>query len=722
MGAVIGCAIFLVILTWVAAFWMYNFIQNPAQLQSLGLSIDNAKVLLRIFAVLFFWFLFFGWFALTAVNWYRLVNSTDGGKFGYAMGLIFGMGIVGGAIYGGTVIISMINAIETGDNKPLTDLPVLWMYEMANGNIPVGSPWLRLIAPWIVRFQPQQRIFSTLIGSNQLVSFTLNCGNGQTLQWSINPFMINGHCLFSSKGKYEMTLNYVIREPSWNQKTLSVPAWTINFESQITLSTSAGALQFNDQKTELKWGNAPVRLLFDAESLFTDFWLSEYKINWDLDADGKVDQADQVRFSHTYVDPKLHKITFNLPIQWFADKNYIFYVRVDQWDVPICTLVVDQKDQVTYNLSAQFQDTTTVLSDFVWEVVDVNTNRILSRTPTPKPIADLTLPEASTVFVRLMYETETKKRWSCETDEIVVGAQQYQIFYELSLKWANNKYTRVINTKTWTVSLNGDVLTVKELPAIMRLNIREIRPNPKNPDIRVILNNKPIGGSSTNTFDFTIMNPNEQELLIVLKDEVGTTVEKPISIVVDQKKIIGDIKVTPGTVGMDPFEVELDASLTKLTDPDDEIVFFTRDFGDGEVSKNLSNGKVSHTYRFDVKNEKGEYFPSVTITTKKNLKETIKLENPILVRRAQRDIKLFSPSHSSQIARVNENVQFSLETNGLVKDIERDFGNQKTQTCQSRECIEVTTRFEEPWTYTIKATVRYEDHPTLHQTMKIRVD
>jgi hypothetical protein len=72
--------------------------------------------------------------------------------------------------------------------------------------------------------------------------------------------------------------------------------------------------------------------------------------------------------------------------------------------------VVDQKDQVTYNLSAQFQDTTTVLSDFVWEVVDVNTNRILSRTPTPKPIADLTLPEASTVFVRLMYETETKKR------------------------------------------------------------------------------------------------------------------------------------------------------------------------------------------------------------------------------------------------------------------------------------------------------------------------
>jgi PKD repeat protein len=43
--------------------------------------------------------------------------------------------------------------------------------------------------------------------------------------------------------------------------------------------------------------------------------LSEYKINWDLDADGKVDQADQVRFSHTYVDPKLHKITFNLPIQ-----------------------------------------------------------------------------------------------------------------------------------------------------------------------------------------------------------------------------------------------------------------------------------------------------------------------------------------------------------------------------------------------------------------------
>jgi hypothetical protein len=54
---------------------------------------------------------------------------------------------------------------------------------------------------------------------------------------------------------------------------------------------------------------------------------------------------------------------------------------------------------------------------------------------------------------------------------------------------------------------------------------------------------------------------------------------------------------------MDPFTVQLDASTTIVNDPNDEIVYFTRDFGDGEIKKNFSQSIVSHTYRYDNKNE-----------------------------------------------------------------------------------------------------------------------
>jgi PKD repeat protein len=42
------------------------------------------------------------------------------------------------------------------------------------------------------------------------------------------------------------------------------------------------------------------------------------------------------------------------------------------------------------------------------------------------------------------------------------------------------------------------------------------------------------------------------------------------------------------TVGFDPLIVEFDASVTKLNDPSDEVVYFTWDFGDGEIRKNTS--------------------------------------------------------------------------------------------------------------------------------------
>ena len=62
----------------------------------------------------------------------------------------------------------------------------------------------------------------------------------------------------------------------------------------------------------------------------------------------------------------------------------------------------------------------------------------------------------------------------------------------------------------------------------------------------------------------------------------------------------------------EPLTVILDVSKTEINIPWDEIIYFTRDFGDGEVKKNQQNGVVVHTYNYDYSKENGIFAPKVT--------------------------------------------------------------------------------------------------------------
>ena len=69
--------------------------------------------------------------------------------------------------------------------------------------------------------------------------------------------------------------------------------------------------------------------------------------------------------------------------------------------------------------------------------------------------------------------------------------------------------------------------------------------------------------------------------------------------------------------GTEPLTVTLDASTTKLNDPTDEIVYFMWDFGDGETTRNISQGRVTHIYKYNAQGGEVQYRPKVTVTTKK---------------------------------------------------------------------------------------------------------
>jgi len=142
--------------------------------------------------------------------------------------------------------------------------------------------------------------------------------------------------------------------------------------------------------------------------------------------------------------------------------------------------------------------------------------------------------------------------------------------------------------------------------------------------------------------------------------------------------------------------VTFDASTTVLNDATDEIVYFTWDFGDGEIKKNLSQSVISHTYKYDTKNENGDYKPVLTIKTKKGCEISISPETDIIVKKPLISLKIHVDSHPAQLAMVGDRVSFSLEVNGVPSTIQRDFGNGKTLECQQRECVQTTTIYENP--------------------------
>lgn len=245
---------------------------------------------------------------------------------------------------------------------------------------------------------------------------------------------------------------------------------------------------------------------------------------------------------------------------------------------------------------------------------------------------------------------------------------------------------------------------------------------------RVLLDGKQIISTDPNNFEFTIDDNQAHEATLVVEDKAsGAKTEITVPIKVNRADIVGKIIVTPDTVGTDPFTVKFDASTTVVNDTSDEVVSFTWDFGDGtgadSIKKDFSEAIITHTYRYDTKNNNGRYHPVVTIKTKKGREVSISPENDIIVKRANQKLDISIDNFPAQVASVGDRVNFSLlDLNGMISDISRDFGDGKTFSCNTRqECTPMSHIYMSPGTYTIRASVTYNNQPTIDGTITLKV-
>lgn len=722
---IIGCAsLFMIVVGWLTIM-SYQLIKNPSQLSNLGIDPATTKILLQTFSSIFFGLLTFLGIGILITNLYRLVTVKNKPKLGYSLSAFAGFFLFIFGIALGAQTLTMVRDISIENILDSNKLVMPYIQLKDGLTYTRGDPTLKLIAPANMYYKLNSNYFSTQIlpslGQANIQSMQLDCGNGQQLSLNLTTRQFDASCMYFEKGAFalELLINY-INIPTGEKIQQKISAGSLVMDAKVSITPTQWDRSFNEAKTEMSIGKVPSKVSFDASQLFRDLQLKDYKVIRDFDGDGTADKQNQANASFVYKEAKLYNVTVRFPL--LNNYMYTFPVRVEQSDVPVCEIVATSSTETSYAFETSFLDATTEIASYQFDVVDINNkNKLIDTIRSKSPSFSYQFPGKGNYAIQTNYITEDGKQWQCESDDIQVWATDFQISYDINFKSPGSPTFQKVSSDT-AVSIISGALTIREIPTIIQVKINQITPSSPTTKTKVFLDNKQILTTDTKLFEIALEESKNYEILLLVEDTSRwIKTEEIIPVVIKRDDIVGKVLVTPATVGTDPFTVKFDASTTKVNDIADEIVYFTRDFGDGVIKKNLSESIVSHTYRYDSIKDNWVYKPVLTIRTKKGRQISIVPENDIIVKRATQSLIIHIDSHPAQLANIDDRVSFSLQINGLPSEINRDFGNGKTLECQNRDCVQATQVYTKPGTYTIKAEVIFENQPTIEWTIVLKV-
>lgn len=725
----IGCAGFFLLFLWLAYGGLYYAVTSAWVLESIGLEIDSVKNILLIFAILLFGIIFFIGFYFLVLNVYRLVTA-KGKKIWYIFGLIWGLVILWATIVFGTISISKIRSL-TGEQKLQTNLLVAPWVVTRSGPV-LGDSGIPLIAPLKMQYQLNKtqidRYILPAIGNKPIVQYTVDCGNEQKLSagqavylWQNNGFF-NGHCLYMNKGEYELKLEVTYQEGN-DQQTRIFDVVPFKIQAEIELEALDDTSSLNDTLTEYIIGIAPVTVRFRGQKLFTDLGLSDDRIEWDLDEDNNVDLVDNATFEHLYSSSKLHEVAYRLPdYPGFSDTWFVYDLRVVESELASCDIDIEETDpqRRKYTFTPKFDELVQAQA-YHYTIYDMTNDSIVEKFKTSSDDATFSFPRGGEYEISASYFTPQGEKGSCITAPLDIWFEGNQVAFDLKWKQTDDvPFTRIGENTPVILDTASRSINVTTVPAILEFTITEIAPDP-DADLTVFYEGRQVFPEALWVYEVALSSLWEKDLEFKLQTKQWNTSQQDYTIDISRASVKAMMKVTPDLVGEDPFDVILDASISPLYDENDEIVYFSWDFGDGESRENVSQGKISHTYRFDTDKNTGEYYPSVKVKTKLGYEDSYRLTTPITVKRQQKEVKIRVDSHPTQQVRLWELVEYVVETDGLVEHIDRDFGNQKAIGCDDRSCASASMRYFTPGEYIIKTEVQYANDSPVVGRVKIKV-
>ncbi len=711
-GILLWCGVlFLFLVGWLALIFYY-LIQNPSQLSGVGIDPNTAIQLLQIFAIVFFGLLFFASLGVLIVNSYRLINSKNKSKIPYVFGVLLWFIVFLFTLFFGARILNTLNNLEVGSLLNPNQL-IIARVILKNDVVNLASdPRLVTIAPINISYDLNTSLFQKQIVPRlwnvQNISITLDCWNWKVLPLNGSRFV--GACFYQKKWDYpvKLNINYVNAQTS-EKLSENLFVWNMEIKSQITLTSNKWDVKL--WNNELIVGTNPVKLTMDAGEIFRDFQLSEYKIIWDADGDGAADKSDFTIYTHLYTGAGVYNITVRFP--GINNYLYTFPVRIEQSDVPVAYVNYNQISQMEYNIVWQFYGVWPDISEYVFNILDKQTNKTIDTISSKTPNITYTFPWNGVYAVQMVFVTQEWKQGTAESENIEVWWAQFQIFYDISIKTPTKPSFQKLE--------NLENIEIAEIPTVFRLEIKNILPALATAQTQVYVDGSPIV-STNNIFQTTIDDTRDYNIKIVVTDpNRGITTEKDIRISVKRDDIVWKLLISPDVVGTSPFTVKFDASTTTLNDPSDQIVYFSWDFGDGNKKPNTSQSIINHTYTYDFENENGVFYPKVTVKTKKWRELLIWSGTMISVKKPTATLAISLDSHPTQFAMVWDRVRMSLNVSGLPEKIVWDFGNWNKLECKWRECTDTSQVYDIAWDYTISVEVTYLDRPSIDWKINLKV-
>jgi PKD domain len=745
MKLAIGCVIFFMLFVGLVMAAWYAGIKNPKALGGI-MTAAQAKNLLMIVSWAFFGILFLTSFSFMWLNGYRLSKVKNWPKMKLIVWLVLSLFALMISIAVWAVVISSIQKIDA-EVVYSKDLVIAKISVIASGASKsqleeIAKSWIMAIAPVQIYLSESKNLDNAIkakLGLNNASTYKLSCWNGENREpgqiVSVELGSENGSsnvwyifrqpCFYTKKWEYKLILTYTyVDKVSQQNKEDKIEVGTVKIPAEMILKNDWVVLKTNDAKDELVAGDNPARIIFDAKKVFSDIGLKENLIIWNFD--GKSDDSSKENkafFSHTFSEWQLYTVYYRLPWSLYPRYYYSFPLRTLQSDVPLCTLTSSKNSDGSYSFEGNWDAWSSDIENLKFEIYSLNQERVIQTTPVQKPTLNYTFPDNQQYIARLVYNTLEKKKGFCESEVINASSEVYNT--KVSLQWKATKDSTYIPfaASGATSILQGNKITATQTPFDIQLRLDSITPKlPQWATVSVQLNKQNMKAENANLYSARVYWPKQQDLELFIDDKKWNTVQKNWTIVFNQETLVGELKADKVT-GNDPLTIWFDASTITATKEWDEVIYYSWDFGDGDVKKNVTQSKLSHTYIFNTTKEVGTYTASVTIQTKKWETKKFTLDTPISVKRKTTQVVISSPSHTTQVASIGDSVDFNMQTDWYITAITWDFGDgSEPYQCDGRACAQTKHAFSTSGTYSIRATVEYKWLPSSTSTLKIKVE
>ncbi len=719
----IWCGGIFLLMLWGVAFLFYYMITHPAQLKNIGLEPADVKRLLQTFTTVFFGIISIVGFILFVMNIYRLFNSKRRSKIWFIFWMLLGISFLWGGVVLWYMVMEKVNAISPDDILGNSNLVRPYIVTKKK-NTYIWEIKAPLVGPMQLKFWLNSSLLTKQVLpkiKGKVNTIKLLCGNGQELSITPQSEYFNGICFYRNmveKGyPLEVVVWYLDAQTS-EQQYHSINVGNITLDGIITMTGKKGKTLNPGKDNEILWGIAGDTVNFDASELFRNLWISDYTITWDLDGDGKIDRENETNISYRYTVAGVYTVAIRIPS--LGDHLYTFPIRIEQADIPVGDIEDRNLWNNSYVFSVNFFENTKTITKYLFQVLDKDKNSIKKEESTMNTFS-YTFDNPGTYYIKTIFVTQDGKQGEILSNAIEI---QNNSIADFEFKVFSKSYTEDVFSAS-TVQKNWDnnyAIELTEIPSVVQIQVDRKYLESKGYHLTAKKWDQPLVFAD-NKIDVEINTPKTHTIsLLAKKDDNTEILEKTLIIKITREWVVGKMNITPDTVGTSPFTVRFDASASKINDPEDEIVYFSWDFGDGKIKKNISESVIEHVYYYDVKKNSWEYYPTLKIKTRKGREYLIGEGTMILVKQPLDSLKIHIDSHPGQVAEVGDIVKFSLEADGLPTKIQWDFGDGKNSyECRGRECIETKKIYYSTGEYKIKVNIEYENRIPLEWDITLRV-